>query len=116
MTQRSRGYAFVYAGWILLCAVLFLALRGAEDPSRRKGRILSDDAAFRAVAILRQQDLSRYAGYEAVHVAFAGKGEGAPLARWVVLCDRVPHSALSEAVVVELRAEDGTLIDTRAPR
>lgn len=115
MTTRSRRYAALYAGWILICALLFLGLRGAEDRSRRSGRILSNDAADRAVALLIRADAHRYAQYEAVHVAYAGRGEGGPQARWLVLCDRVPHTALRDAVVVELRAEDGALIGMRAP-
>jgi hypothetical protein len=33
----------------------------------------------------------------------------------VVLLDRVPHTALRDAVVVELRASDGALIKMRRP-
>jgi hypothetical protein len=104
----------LYALWILLFAALFAALRGREDPSRRADRILSDDAAVRAVALLRD---TPYRDYQAVHVAHAeGEGgEGGRLARWVVLCDRVPHTALREAVVVELDARDGRLIVIRKP-
>jgi hypothetical protein len=109
----NRKFAFVYTGWILLCGVLFLALSGAEDPSRRRDRILSNDAGARAVAIAAQRD-SRYRGYEAVHVAYAGRGEGGREARWVVLLDRVPHSG--EGVVVELRASDGALVTMRASK
>ncbi len=98
--------------WIVFCAILFVALRHAEDPSRRAGRILSNDAGDRAVAILRQRGLP---GYEAVHVAYAAHGEGGGEPRWIVLCDRVPHTALAEALVVELRAADGSLIVIRKP-
>ena len=44
------------------------------------------------------------------------RGEGGAEARWVVLLDRVPHSALHDARVVELRASDGKLLIIRAPR
>jgi hypothetical protein len=88
-----------------VCALLFIALRGVEDPSRRAGRILSNDAGDRAVAILRQHG---YKGYESVHVAYADN-------KWIVLCDRVPHTAMREAVIVELRAVDGNLISIRKP-
>jgi hypothetical protein len=101
--------------WIAVCAVLFFALRNNEDPSRRSGRILSNDAAVRAVALLRQRDRARFAAYEAVHVAYAGRGEGGGRARWVVLCDRVPHTALQDAVVVELDSRDGSLVTIRKP-
>ena len=103
-----------YISWIALCAVLFVGLRGAEDPSRRRDRILNNDAAARAAAILTGD--VRYHGYEVVHVAYANRGEGGAEARWIVLLDRVPHSALHEAQVVELRASDGKLITIRAPR
>jgi hypothetical protein len=144
--RRAR---LLYPLWMAICAVLFIALRGQEDPSRRPGRILSNDAAARAVAILRSGGpqakgwsglqakgwsgglqpadgglkaaaphaalSSPYRGYQAVHVAYAGSGEAGPTARWIVLCDRVPHTALAAAVVVELDAKDGRLIRIRKP-
>ncbi len=110
-----RHFWLLYPLWILLCAGLFFALRNREDPSRRSDRILSNDAAVRAVVILRQSDRARYQAYEAVHVAYAGRGEGGRRARWVVLCDRVPHSALRDTVVVELDARDGSLLTIRKP-
>jgi hypothetical protein len=109
-----RRFPLIYASWIALCAVLFVGLRGAEDPSRRGDRILNDDAAARAAAVLAAD--ARYRGYEVVHVAYANRGEGGAEARWVVLLDRVPHSALHDARVVELRARDGALLDVRSPR
>jgi hypothetical protein len=111
----NRRFAAAYGGWVLLCALLFGALSGAEDPSRRRDRILSNDAGTRAAAIAAQRN-PRYRGYEAVHVAYAGRGEGGVEARWVVLLDRVPHTALEDAVVVELRASDGSLLTLRRPR
>ncbi|MDP9362512.1 MAG: hypothetical protein M3P29_13805 [Acidobacteriota bacterium] len=108
-----RHYWLLYPAWIALCAVLFLALGHRDDPSRRPGRILSDDAAARAVAILQRRNPARFGGYEAVHVAWAGSGEGGDADRWVVLCDRVPHTALRYAVVVELNARDGRLLVIR---
>jgi hypothetical protein len=110
-----RRFWLLYPLWIALCAVLVLLLRNSEDPSRRHDRILSNEAAARAVAVLREADRARYAAYEAVHVAYAGRGEGGGQGRWVVLCDRVPHSALRDAVVVELDARDGTLLIIRKP-
>jgi hypothetical protein len=102
ITAMRRRYWLLYPAWILLCALLFFAMRNREDPSRRPGRILSNDAAVRALAILHRP------GYEAVHIA----GEGN---RWVVLCDRVPHSGLEDAVVVELDSTDGHLVTIRQP-
>jgi hypothetical protein len=107
-----RRYFWLYPAWIAICAALFFGLRGAQDPSRRHDRILSNDAA---VLALRALPKARYAGYEAVHVAYAPKGEGGDRARWIVLCDRVPHSALQDAAVVELDAKDGALLAIRKP-
>lgn len=107
-----RRWPLVYLGWIALCALLFLLLAGAEDPSRPKGRILSIDAGQRALAYARQRGLP---DYEVVHVARARKGEGAGEERWVVLLDRVPHTRLGGAVVVEVDAEHGRLLRMRRP-
>ncbi len=111
--ERGR-YALIYTGWIALCAILFAALSGAEDPSRRHDRILSNDAGVVAQRILQKND-HVYLGYDVVHVAYAGKNEGGTEPRWVVLLDSEPHSALHKAVVVELRASDGRLIRIRKP-
>lgn len=92
----------------MLCAVLAFALRHSEDPSRRAGRILSNDAGLRAVALLRGIDRTRYRDYEPVHVAWETD-------RWIVLCDRVPHTALRAAVVMELDGRDGRLVRMRKP-
>lgn len=105
----------LYAGWITVCVIVFFALSGAQDPSRPRGRILSNDAGVRAIAILRATDARRFHDYEAVHVAYARKGEAGDANRWIVLADRVPHTSLREAVVVELRAEDGALLAIRNP-
>jgi len=108
-----KRFPLFYISWIALCAVLFVGLRGVEDPSRRRDRILNNDAAARAEAILTAD--ARYRGYEVVHVAYANRGEGGAEARWVVLLDHVPHSALHDARVVELRARDGKLLGVRPP-
>ena len=105
--MRRTRWLF-YLSWIALCAVLAFALRNREDPSRRGGRILSNDAAMRAVELLRQTDRVKYRDFEAVHVAWEGS-------RWIVLCDRVPHTALRDAVVVELDGLDGRLVRMRKP-
>jgi hypothetical protein len=108
---RRRFFA-LYTGWILLCGIAFFALRGAEDPSRRHGRILSNDAAMRAVDELHAK---RIDGYVPVHVGYAKRGEAGNEDRWIVLCDRMPHTELHDALVVELRAKDGSLITVRKP-
>ena len=106
-------FRWLYPAWLLVCAILFFALGGLEDPSRPKGRILSIDAGRRAAAIVKQRGLS---DYEVVHVARARRNEGGSDERWVVLLDKVPHTRLKEAIVVELRAGDGTLLDIRKPQ
>jgi hypothetical protein len=108
-----RRPSLAYAAWTLFCATLFFALGDLEDPSRPTGRILSNEAARRALAVARERGLREH---EVVHVAHARAGEGGAEARWVVLVDRVPHSGLREAVVIELRAGDGALIRIRRPR
>ena len=115
MNLRPRRFWPLYILWIAICAILFFVLRGAEDPSRRADRILPADAGRRALSILRERDPQRFRSWEVVHVAYARAGEGAPEKRWVVLVDDVPHTALREALVVELRAEDGSLLRVRKP-
>jgi hypothetical protein len=111
--RRPRRWWPLYAGWIALCALLFFALSDLEDPSRPKGRILSIEAGQRALAIATQRG---YRGYEVVHVARARRNEGAAEERWVVLLDKVPHTRLRDAVVVELDVATGTLLRMRRPR
>lgn len=113
MRARPR-FAALYAAWILVCAVLVFALARAEDPSRRSDRILSNDAGRIALSLLRGRD-HRFSDYEVVHVAYAKKREGAAENRWIVLVDSVPHSALRNALVVELDAADGKLLRIRKP-
>ena len=112
MMHRPRSWWPVYLGWIALCAILFVALSGLEDPSRPTGRILSIEAGNRALAIARARGLREH---HVVHVARARKGEGGNADRWIVLLDRVPHTRLEEAVVVEIRLEDGRLLGMRTP-
>ena len=71
--------------------------------------MLSNDAAVIAVRLLRQNP--QFRGYDAVHVALSDDHR-----RWIVLCDAVPHTALQNAVVVELDARSGRLLTTRKPR
>ena len=110
--MRRTFFPWIYLVWIVVCVALFFALRGLEDPSRPKGRILSIEAGRRAQAIAVQRGL---AGYEVVHVARARRNEGAPEDRWVVLLDKVPHTRLREAVVIEVAAADGQLLRVRRP-
>ncbi|HYO76666.1 MAG TPA: hypothetical protein VE010_09395 [Thermoanaerobaculia bacterium] len=112
MFRRPRRWWPLYTGWIALCAILFFALAGLEDPSRPKGRILSIEAGRRALAVARDRGLH---DFEVVHVARARRGEGAAEDRWVVLLDKVPHTRLREAVVVELDVETGELLRVRRP-
>ncbi len=115
MFRRPRRFLPLYIVWIAFCAFLFAALKNLEDPARPEGRILSYEAGRRALSILRERDAARFGGYEVVHVGRARGGEGAPEDRWVVLCDRVPHSALAEAVVVEIERDSGKLLRIRKP-
>jgi hypothetical protein len=110
----ERRYSVVYALWIAICAVLFLALSRAEDPARRSGRILNDDAGEVATRVLRARG-GDYRGFEVVHIAYASRGEAGPEPRWIVLLDGVPHTALQKAIVVELRASDGAVLRVRKP-
>ena len=105
-------FRWLYPAWLLACATLFFVLGGLEDPSRPKGRILSIEAGRRALAVAKQRGLT---DYEVVHVARARRNEGAAEDRWVVLLDKVPHTRLREAVVIELRTDDGTLLRMRRP-
>jgi hypothetical protein len=108
-----RRFWLLYIGWIALCAILFVVLGGAEDPARPKGRILSLDAGRRALAIARANGL---VDYEVVHVARARAGEGGAGERWVVLVDRASHTGLRDAVVIEMRADDGEVLVIRKPK
>lgn len=113
MPRSSRRWLALYVAWIAVCAVLFLALRNSDDPSRRHDRILNDDAGRLAL-----QHLGRvgWRGYDVVHVAWAGKGEGVATARWIVLCDRRPRTGLAQAIVVEVDGVSGAILGVRPPR
>ena len=111
--RRPRRWWPLYIGWIFLCALLFFAMRGLEDPSRPKGLILSIDAGQRALAFAQERG---YRDYEVVHVARARANEGGAEERWVVLLDKVPHTALREAIVVEVDSATGRLLRLRRPK
>ena len=70
--------------------------------------MLSNDAG--AIAVRGLRTYPQYRGYEAVHVALSDDHRS-----WIVLCDAVPHTALKQAVVVELDARDGKLLMIRKP-
>lgn len=110
----NRRFWVVYPLWIVFCALLFLALRDVEDPSRPGDRIHNEEAGRMALAALYQADPIRYAHYTVVNVAYARPGEAGPSARWVVLADRAPRTGLREAVVVELDASSGEVLTIRA--
>jgi len=102
-----------YPLWIGICAILFIAMRDWPDPSRRNDRIPNEAAALKAEAILQTLDGGKYAGYEVVNVSFARRGEIADDPRWLVLCDADERTALTAAIVIELRAADGAFIRAR---
>lgn len=116
MILQSRRFPLLYAGWILVCAILFAALSSVKDSSRPEGRILSIDAAAVALRGARATDPRRFAAYAVVHVARARRNEGGERERWVVLLDRAPRTRLQDAVVVEVAAQDGRVLGMRTPK
>lgn len=112
----NRRFWVVYPLWMVFCALLFLALRDVEDPSRPGDRIHNDEAGRIALAVLHQADPARYADYTVVNVAYAGPEETGSSPRWVVLADRPRRTALRQTVVVELDASSGEVITIRAVR
>lgn len=110
--SRPGRFALAVLVWAVVCAILFVALDGLEDPSRPKGRILSIDAGRRAVAIAAERG---WRGYEVVHVARGRANEGAKEDRWIVLLDTVPRSGFEKAIVIELGLESGELLRIRHP-
>lgn len=109
---RDRFWV-VYLVWILLCAGLFAATRDMEDPSRRSDRISNLNAGIRATRLLRSAFPGQFTGHVVTHIASSRSGELGPEARWVVLFDSPSRPGLEGAVVVELRARDGSLIRIR---
>jgi hypothetical protein len=114
--SRKVAYLVAAALWIALCSAAFVLLDDAPDPSRRTDRILSNDAGRIALAAMRRRDRARFRDYEVVHVAHARRLPWRDEPQWVVLLDCIPHSGLSEAVVVELRAADGAVVNVRAAK
>jgi hypothetical protein len=99
-----RRFWVLYVVWIGGCALLFLLMQALEmeDPSRRRDRILSDEAGRIALALMVERDAARYRAYEVVNVAWSREREVAPDERWIVLLDTAVRSGLDDAVVVEL--------------
>jgi hypothetical protein len=110
---RNQRIGIACALWVAICGGLVVALDNAPDPSRRRDRILSNDAGRIAVAEMRRRDAARFRDYEAVHVANAPRSGGRSEAKWIVLVDRVPHTGLRDAFIVELRASDGAVLGVR---
>lgn len=109
---RDRFWV-VYLLWILLCAGLFAATRNMQDPSRRSDRISNVDAGIRATGLLRAAFPGQLTEHVVTHVAASRSGELGPESRWVVLFDAPSRPGLEGAMVVELRARDGSLIRIR---
>jgi hypothetical protein len=108
-----RYFRVLYVAWILVCVISVVALRNRPDPSRAGTELDSDAAARRAVAILQTVDGSRFRGYDVATVAYARTGELGGQSRWIVLCDRVERTGLSDAVVVELSPDGRRLLRLR---
>jgi len=111
---RGRLYPLLYPAWALVCAMAFVALTGAADPSRPSGRVSPEDAKASALGHLREFDRERFVSY---HVIDAGVYRDVQRDEkiWVVLCDTTPRSALARAVVVDLDADSGRVVRTRRP-
>ena len=115
VSRLQKRYWLLYPAWIVVCAILFFALRPLGDPARPPGLIGPAKAEELALQILRDDQGSEYASYQVINAAFAGEREIGPPARWIVLLDSPSSSALRQAVVVELDAASGELIRIREP-
>jgi hypothetical protein len=107
-------YWLTYPVWIGFCAILFLMLRGAPDPSRPLDAFWTETAIEVSLEALRSEPSGRFDDYEIIHVARARRGEltmEGP--RLLVLADRRMRSGLREAVVLELEGTDGSLLSYR---
>lgn len=104
----------ICAAWTALCATAFVALGGAEDPSRPRGRISPYQAEIAAREHLLSVDASAYARFETVDAAiYRDPATGRRV--WLVLCDDEVPTRLARAVVVEIDAESGSVIRIRRP-
>jgi hypothetical protein len=103
-----------YPVWIGFCAILFLLLRGAPDPSRPADAFWTEKAAEISLEALRRDPSGRFDEYEILHVARVRRGEltmEGP--RLLVLADHRRRSGLREAVLLELEGTDGRLLSYR---
>lgn len=104
---------FVYILWILFCALLFAALRGADDPALPAGRITEREAVESAAASL--EALGREGVWREVHAAWSPAGELGDEARWVVLFAQRTPQGRQEALVIEVNGGSGKPIRVRRP-
>ena len=112
--SSPRAWWAAYLLWISLCAALFFSLRGADDPSRPRGKVSEDAASATALRYLGDRDAARFRGFEVVNAALYKRKESRD-SLWVVLCGGPNRPSLRDAIVVEVDAETGTVIGVRAP-
>lgn len=106
----SRLWWLTYPLWIIICGVLFVALRDMPDPSRPLDRLESDEAAAIALEHLRGAGGGAFDDYTVVHVAQERGESGTGQPRWVVIADEKGRSRLRNAAIVELTLVEGELI------
>jgi hypothetical protein len=110
---RRLRYWTAYPAWIAFCAILVLMVNAVASSSAPPAL---DGQAAGQVALRHVRSMGpEYAGHEVVHVAKTRAGETGPEARFVVLCDREERSGLRHALVVELSAESGEVLEVREP-
>lgn len=113
VSPLSRFWWLTYPTWIMICGILFLALRDMPDPSRPLDRLESDEAAVIAMEHLRGAGDGMYDHYTVVNVAQERGESGTGEPRWIVMADVPERSQLRDAVIVELTIADGSLIRIR---
>ena len=111
---RRRFYPALYPAWIVVCALLFLVLRDAPDPSRPSGRMTPAQARVTALEYLAKYDAARFGTYHVIDAAVYRDVQRDERV-WVVICDSTPRSALKRAVIVDLEADTGEVVRTRRP-
>lgn len=110
----SKAWWASYVVWTALCASTFVALGGAEDPSRPRGRIAPEQAEIVALEHLAALDAGAYAQFVTVDAAIY-RDPVTDRRLWLVLCDDAIPTRLTRAVVVEIDAGSGEVIRTRRP-